>query len=65
MVLACLVMGLCIGFPQNGFSQTETEIDKTATYTLGEVVVTGERAGVESIGTVREITATDIALRHE
>ena len=61
-VLVCLVMGLCLGFAQTGFSETET--DKTATYTLGEVVVTGERAGVEAVGTVREISAADIARRH-
>ncbi len=61
-ILVFLVIGIWLGFPQNGFSQTETQ--QTAAYTLGEIVVTGERVGVESIGTVREITDVDIARRH-
>ena len=32
----------------------------TDIYTLGEIVVSGERPGVESVATVREITAEDI-----
>ena len=50
-VLIFLMMGICLGFPPSGFSETETQ--RTAEYTLGEVVVSGEREGVESIGTVR------------
>ncbi|MBU0768087.1 MAG: Plug domain-containing protein [Proteobacteria bacterium] len=61
-ILVFLVIETWLGFPQGGFSETETQ--QTTAYTLGEVVVTGERVGVESIGTVREITAHDIALRH-
>jgi len=60
-VLIFLMMGMWLGFAQNGFSETETQ--QTATYTLGEIVVSGEREGVESIGTVREITAEDITRR--
>jgi len=33
---------------------------KTDIYTLGEIVVSGEREGVESVSTVREVTAEDI-----
>jgi len=61
-VLVFGVIGMWIGLPQSGFSETATQ--QTAEYTLGEVVVTGERVGVESIGTVREITAEDIDRRH-
>ena len=61
-ILVFLGIGTWFGFPQDGFSETEAQ--QTATYTLGEVVVTGERVGVESIGTVREITDVDIASRH-
>lgn len=46
-----------------GFSGAEAAEDPMANsevYTLGEVVVTEERDGVESIGTVVEITARDI-----
>jgi vitamin B12 transporter len=60
-ILVFLVIGMWLGFAQNGFSETETQ--QTATYTLGEIVVSGEREGVESIGTVREITAEDITRR--
>ena len=60
-VIIFVVIGIWLSFPQNGFSETETQ--QTAAYTLGEVVVTGERVGVEAIGTVREITADDIARR--
>ncbi|MGB2690373.1 MAG: TonB-dependent receptor plug domain-containing protein, partial [Desulfobacterales bacterium] len=61
-ILVFLVIGTWLGFAHNGFSETAAQ--QTATYTLGEVVVTGERVGVESIGTVREITAGDIARRN-
>jgi hypothetical protein len=60
-VLVFWVIGIWIGLPQSGFSETETQ--QTAEYTLGEIVVSGEREGVESIGTVREITAEDITWR--
>ena len=62
VLVLLMILGIYVAFPQNGFS--ETAIDKTATYTLGEIVVRGERAGVESIGTVRDITAADIERRH-
>ena len=42
-------------------SQAETVNTRADVYTLGEVVVTGDREGVESIGTVREITAEEIS----
>lgn len=61
-ILIFPVIGIWLGFPQIGFSETETQ--QTAAYTLGEIVVTGEPVGVESIGTVREITAGDITRRH-
>ena len=38
----------------------QTMEDYTEIYTLGEIVVSGEREGVEAVGTVREITAEDI-----
>ena len=47
-----------IAVPNAVFSETTGE--NTGIYQLGEVVVTGEREGVESIGTVREITKEDI-----
>ena len=50
-VFIFLMIGLWLGFPQSGF--TETETPKAGVYTLGEIVVTGERVGVESIGTMR------------
>jgi outer membrane cobalamin receptor len=34
--------------------------DYTEIYTLGEIVVSGEREGVEAVGTVRVVTAEDI-----
>jgi hypothetical protein len=62
MLVCYLALGICIVVPQNGFSDTGT--DKTAAYTLGEVVVTGKKPGVEAIGTAREIAAGDTALMH-
>jgi vitamin B12 transporter len=41
-------------------SLAEVRGENTGTYTLGEIVVTGEREGVETVGTVRDITAEDI-----
>ena len=49
---------MCIALPTIAFSEVAEE--PTAVYTLGEVIVTAETGGVESIGTVREITARDI-----
>ena len=43
-----------------GFVLAEVPEENTGIYQLGEVVVTGEREGVESAGTVREISAEDI-----
>ena len=59
-ILIFPVIGIWLGFPQIGFSETE----QTEAYTLGEIVVTDESVGVESIGTVREINASDITRRH-
>jgi len=44
----------------NVYGTAQSSGDQTDVYTLGEVVVTGERAGVEAVGTVAEITAEDI-----
>lgn len=49
----------CIAFPLAGFSQTP-ESEQTGIYTLGEIVVSAQKEGVEAAGTVREITAEDI-----
>lgn len=61
-VFILVLMGMAAGLPQNAFSATQAK--DTAEYTLGEVVVTGQKPGVESIGTVREITSEEIARRH-
>lgn len=53
-----LILGCFLVFPVPGFSIAAEE--QAEAYTLGEVVVTGEREGVEAVGTVREITAADI-----
>ena len=50
----CLLIQFMIG---TVYAQAQA---KTDSYTLGEIVVSGEREGVESVGTVREITAVDI-----
>jgi len=42
----------------------EASADATAVYTLGEIVITGERAGVESVSLLHEIGAEDIKQRH-
>jgi len=52
------ILLLCLGVSEDGAA--EDSKDNTGTYTLGEVVVTGEQEGVEAIGTVKEITAEDI-----
>ena len=52
----CLsVMLLCS--PESVYSQVQGDSEA---YTLGEIVVSAEKEGVESIGTVREITSEDI-----
>jgi vitamin B12 transporter len=61
-IVVVLVIAMGAGFPDNGFSETDTQ--PSAIYTLGEIVVSGKRMGVESVGTVREITAADIEQRH-
>ncbi|MBW2010706.1 MAG: TonB-dependent receptor plug domain-containing protein, partial [Deltaproteobacteria bacterium] len=53
-----MVSGIWMALGVPVYSQTPNS--QTDIYTLGEVVVTGERDGVESIATVREITAQDI-----
>jgi len=55
---ACLCVGM--GLAVTGVAFAATNQPATGTYGLGEVVVTGDREGVEAIGTVREITAADI-----
>ncbi len=43
-----------------GYGAEENTTDQTEVYALGEVVVTAQNGGVESVGTVAEITAEDI-----
>ena len=43
-----------------GYGAEENSPNQTEAYTLGEVVVTAPSGGVESVGTVAEITAEDI-----
>ena len=50
----CLLIQFMIG---TVYAQAQA---KTDIYTLGEIVVSGEREGVESVSTVREVTAEDI-----
>ena len=57
-----MMIGIGLVFTRSAFSETDPQT--TTAYTMGEIVVSGQRAGVESIGTVREITADDIARRH-
>lgn len=45
------------------FAMAADQASRPEEYTLGEVVVTGTKLGVEAIGTVREITAEDIQMR--
>jgi vitamin B12 transporter len=56
--LTSLVTGWSAVFAMAADSATRPE-----EYSLGEVVVTGTKLGVEAIGTVREITAEDIQMR--
>jgi len=56
------LIGIFFVFPICGHA--ETAVQNTSAYTLGEIVVSGERGGVEAIGTVRQITADDIARRN-
>lgn len=50
-------------FPCQAHSKTNEE--NTGIYTLGEIVVSGEKSiGVESVGTVREITEEDIRIKN-
>jgi vitamin B12 transporter len=58
--LICLIQ---VFFPIHGFSGTEKpETKDTEVYTLGEVVVTGKKEGVESVGTVHKITQEEISI---
>ena len=56
--LNLLLLCVLVAVPGSVFSQEEK--GQTGVYTMGEVVVTAERDGVESIATVREITQEDI-----
>jgi vitamin B12 transporter len=55
--ISLFVLLTCHAFYLN--AHAEMLPDKHA-YTLGEIIVSGEREGVESVGTVREITSEDI-----
>ncbi len=59
LLFIVLVLSIIIVAPGPVFSQVE-KAPSDGIYTLGEIVVTGERDGVESVGTVHEITAEDI-----
>ncbi|MBN1546559.1 MAG: TonB-dependent receptor [Syntrophaceae bacterium] len=59
VVLVCFIVALTfLTVPVTAFSAVNP--DSAETYTMGEVVVSAERAGVESIGTIREVTGEDI-----
>ncbi len=60
--ISCLALLLAwTVLPGVGFSQAPD--DQQGVFRMGEVVVTGKRDGVESIGAVREITAEEIRNR--
>jgi vitamin B12 transporter len=54
LLLACTILASPLA------SRAEDTADDTAAFTLGEIVVTGKKPGVETTGTVREVTAADI-----
>jgi len=61
----CVLVGsslliLILGVGSLGYGAEANSTDQTGVYTLGEVVVTAQSGGVESVGTVTEITAKDI-----
>ncbi len=58
-----LPLTIMIGLFLTRYGVAQSSMDQTEVYTLGEVVVTGERAGVEAIGTVMEVTAEEIEQR--
>ena len=61
IVVTIWLLLLLLPFPV--FSETETaETRREDVYTLGEVVVTGKKDGVESIGTVHKVTQEDISI---
>jgi vitamin B12 transporter len=60
-VYAMLLAIVFAGVPAASVIAAEP-VPKPAEYTLGEVVVTGAKTGVEAIGTVREVTAEDIQM---
>jgi outer membrane cobalamin receptor len=60
---ALIVTIASLFFPYQAHSKTNEE--DTGVYTLGEIVVSGEKIiGVESVGTVREITEEDIRIKN-
>jgi len=61
--LALMITVASLLFPCQAHSKTNEE--DTGVYTLGEIVVSGEKIiGVESVGTVREITEEDIRIKN-
>lgn len=67
MKIAQIISGLLmtiamIGLPAMDAMAASDFPAPTQAYTLGEVVLSEKKAGVESIGTVREITAEDIQI---
>ncbi len=61
--LALMLVIASLLFPYQAYSKINEE--DPGIYTLGEIVVTGEKTiGVESVGTVREITEEDIRIKN-
>ena len=54
LLLACTLLASPLSV------RAEDSGDNTAAFTLGEIVVTGKKPGVEATGAVREVTAADI-----
>ncbi|NTV37577.1 MAG: hypothetical protein HGA82_00005, partial [Anaerolineales bacterium] len=54
LLLACTLLASPLSV------RAEDSGDDTTAFTLGEIVVTGKKPGVEATGAVREVTAADI-----
>lgn len=58
--LSLLITVTLLTMPLLVNAETEDTGDETSAFTLGEIVVTGKKPGVEATGTVREVTSADI-----
>jgi len=58
--LSLLIAVTLIAMPLHVHSETEDTSGETSAFTLGEIVVTGKKPGVEAAGAVREVTSADI-----